>query len=154
MKPLEYCFELYKKNNYELTNGLRASEEAVASMLEGILTTMVEGLRGCDGNPPPKPNLRDLQMSPDGGFMADNPADIIALIFEVVVEDNGNPTLWGTSGGAGWKGIVNHTLVIFFNGPMGESISNRAAGVHKNTYFEAKTQLQAFLKDSRDLFRF
>lgn len=113
----------------------------------------MENLRSPDGQPASIFELHHLELSPDGDFNARNPADIIALIFEVVVEDNGNPRLWTTGGGAGWKGAVDSTLTIFFNGPNGVLVPNRGAGVQETTFLLAKAKLKQFLKKSRNLFR-
>lgn len=143
MDLIQYCFDVFNKEQLQRNNGVACTKENIAGML---------WLIGKPMKLPSTKHLEALTLSEDGAFSNQNFADVIALIFEVIVEENANPSLWGIKGPGGIEGEIATTIRIFAYGPAGVLTENLADGVKEVTFKEAKAKLLNFLKKSRNLF--
>lgn len=154
MDLLNHCLSAYKDHRLDRTNGIPCTEHGVHSMLEGIRDVMMKNLRAPDGQPVNIPEISSLALTPNGAFNAGNLADVLALIFETVVEDNGDPRLWQIPGDDGWRGAVNHAFIVYYRGPYGEALPDPANGVKAATFSSAKATMKKYLHQSHNLFQF
>jgi len=148
MRLLEFSYQFYKSGNYALPNGVPCTEESVRRMLDNIRQQLMSGMKG----PASIPAIEDLEVTGNDLFTLENPADLLALIFQEVVEDNGNPSLWSDHSLNGWRALVGTAFSIFFYGANAAFSSNLAEGVQADKFSVAKAQLKSFIYQSRNLF--
>lgn len=153
MDLLTHCLSVYKDQRLDRSNGIPCTEAGIRSILGGIREFMMENLRGVDGQPVSIPEISNLSLTPNGAFNARNLADVLALIFEIVAEDNGDPRLWQTPGDAGWRGSVNHAFVVYYRGPYGEALPDSVDGVRAATFSSAKVTMKKYLHQSYNPFQ-
>ncbi|NBF15470.1 hypothetical protein GV729_09320 [Pseudomonas sp. Fl4BN2] len=152
MRLLEFSYQFYKSGNYALPNGVPCTEEHVRAMLDAIRQKIISDIKRPDGRPAPIAAIENLEVTGNGLFTLENPADLLALIFQEVVEDNGNPSIWNDSSLNGWKAPVGTALSIIFYGANAAFSHNRAEGVQADKFSVAKAQLKDFIYQSRNLF--
>ena len=99
MSLLEFCFERYLTGNHQNRNGIAGSRENVERMLNVVYSTLKNGIRSDTSTFPKFENLLQLDLSASGGFNVSYVPDVIALVFDVVTDNNHNPELWFQSVG-------------------------------------------------------
>ncbi|UVM02007.1 hypothetical protein LOY41_12180 [Pseudomonas atacamensis] len=137
MNIVNHCLTAYSKGDAALRNGIPASEENVVQMLEVIRTVLREA--GASS-----PELTSLTMSKESAFNKDNPADLIALAFDALTDQNRNPALWTELEGRSIRSEILSTISTMLSGPNVLAPDQRR-GVNAEDYAEAKTQLISLL---------
>lgn len=152
MRLLEFSYQFYKSGNYAQLNGVPCTEEHVRAMLDAIRQKLMSGMKGPSGQPAPIAAIEDLEVTGNDLFTLENPADLLALIFQEVVEDNANPSLWSDGSLNGWQAPVSNAFSIFFFGPSAAFAPKQSEGVQAEKFSTAKAQLKEFIYRSRNLF--
>ncbi|PHN61936.1 hypothetical protein [Pseudomonas viridiflava] len=131
---LEYATEMLEDPELRFYSLQSGSPADVAKMLN-VVRSVAQAVYGAK-----LPAVDQLTLTADDGFTIDNPGDLVAALFEVVVRTNRNPQLWHTPGAGGAEGEVNTTLHNFARGPstMGGSPEQ---GVKAVTYSDAVAKL-------------
>lgn len=141
MELIQHCFTAYTKSpDLARQNGVSATIQNVTKMLKIVRAVTEEAFIDQSGNKAKFPAIQSLSLSADGAFNPMAPADILALIFEVAVENNANPNLWNENGDGGIHGHLKTTLGTFIFGPHALT-PDRSKGVHEIRFDKAKEKL-------------
>ncbi|HEN8710619.1 TPA: hypothetical protein U8203_000264 [Pseudomonas putida] len=144
MDIVTHCLDVYSKGDTALSNGIPATEVNVTRMLEIIRQTLRQA--GAQS-----PELISLQMSKGSAFNRDNPADLIALTFDALTDQNRNPQLWTEHQGSSIRTEILSTVSAMLNGPNVLAPS-KERGVNATDYAAAKTELISLLSKRYSLF--
>ncbi|WP_223429986.1 hypothetical protein [Pseudomonas sp. GL-B-26] len=145
MDVLSHAMTVYQKDGIQQYNGVPCEQSQVCSMLRKVGAHVANLFKSSAGGPAVFKSPESFELSPDGAFARENPGDMIALIFEVVVEGNRNPRLWYENGDGGIDGEINTTIRKFLVGPA-TIAGNPAEGVFEKTYKNAKQKLVTILE--------
>ncbi|MEW5543527.1 hypothetical protein [Pseudomonas soli] len=137
MDIVTHCLDAYSKGDTALRNGISATEENVAQMLETFRRVLREA--GAQS-----PELASLNLSAGSAFNKDNPADLIALAFDALTDQNRNPELWTEFQGRSIRTEILSTVSAMLNGPN-VLAPDQERGVNATDYAQAKVELIALL---------
>lgn len=140
MNLLDYCLEKYLTGNRPQRNGIDGARENVESMLGVVYSTLKNGIHGDTSTYPKFENLLQLDLSADGGFEVQYLPDLLALVFDVVTDNNHNPKLWSQSVG-GITAEISVTISKLLYGPIGHVTNSGIGSAHGKTYESVRANL-------------
>ncbi|WP_112288415.1 hypothetical protein [Rahnella sp. AN3-3W3] len=140
MNLLDYCLEKYLTGNRPNRNGIDGTRENVERMLGVVYSTLKKGIQGDTSTYPKLENLLQLDLSAGGGFKAQYLPDLLALVFDVVTDNNHNPELWFQSVG-GIDDEISATISKLLYGPMGHVTNSGIGSAHGKTYESVRANL-------------
>jgi hypothetical protein len=129
---VDHCFAVYSDDD-AIRNGIPSDIRNVEGMLE--LMRAIVGAAGAKS-----PELLQLILSPDERFNKDNPADVLALVFDALTELNRNPALWYEQKRQSINSEVLSIISVIFNGPHALA-PHQDRGLVSTKYPDAKAEL-------------
>lgn len=150
MKLLEFCQKVYTSENRDQSNGIDATQNRIIIMVGIVYNQFTLGFKGTDYIFPSLETLLDQEMTTGDSFNAQNLADVIAIVFDVVTEQNLNPVLWRESESIGAE--ISHTFAVLFHGPLAQVVASGKGAARGEIYSEVKASLLRDLSKSRNPF--
>ncbi|MFT0531890.1 hypothetical protein ACMHYJ_03515 [Castellaniella hirudinis] len=137
---IKHCLQFYSTGDRAARNGIPANEKQVTEITDFIKQGL---LVFANTNKLPLRSNKLSNLAHDE-FDPNNADDIVALIFEVFVEQNQNSRILHDRNAL--MGEIGHRAKMYLFGSSGEITNNRADGIHEKTYGEAKKRYEETLE--------
>ncbi|AOR63852.1 hypothetical protein [Pectobacterium wasabiae] len=143
MKLSDFCLSIYKEQDRVNQNGIAPVQGEINAMIQLIYKEYNNGLRQYAA-PYRADEVVSFCMSENEQFDEKNLADLIALVFDAITENNRNPMLWGDT--VSIQAEIAHTFTVLIHGSEGEVLPNGTGPLSKGfTSYDAIKE--AFIKE-------
>lgn len=147
MNLQDFCQNVFDTPSRIQYNGFSGNKEMINRKLCIVYSNLIKGLDNIC-NMPEFSELLSCDTVTDNKFSNQRWTDILAIVFDLLTEQNRNPNLWSEFNSINSE--LSHVFNVLFNGRMAEIYSNRSDSplvkMDGALYSDAKKILQKYLE--------